>query len=225
MRKIIRPKTRKDDANAFITEADQATGTRDDLAEHLAEEFLRSASSGEDMEEDARDEVLAEEIGGPFIESGPEEEFGTSLEPEVGEASGGGFTAAYPGNVPGKIPGDVPGEIPGKIPGKIPGARARGTGRSTTGGGRRPPASERSARGGNPEDGEPSALPEAVGSLAIAGADELEEAAEDESEDDDSELREPARARITGERAHLLVDIEPASRVEPPSISTGTNKG
>ena len=62
-------------------------------------------------------------------------------------------------------------------------------------------------------------------SRAIAGADELEEAAEDESEDDDSELREPGRARITGERAHLLVDIEPASRVEPPSIPTGTNKG
>jgi hypothetical protein len=201
MRKIIRPKTRKDDANAFITEADQATGTPDDLAEHLAEEFLRSASSGEDMEEDARDEVLVEEIGGPFIESGPEEEFGTSLEPELGEASGGGFTAA------------------------MPGTRARGTSRSTAGGGRRGPAGERSARGGSPEDGEPSALPEAVGSLAIAGADELDEAAEDESEDDDSELREPARARITGERAHLLVDIEPASRVEPPSISTGTNKG
>jgi hypothetical protein len=207
MRKIIRPKTRKDDANAFITEADQATGTRDDLAEHLAEEFLRSASSGEDMEEDARDEVLAEEIGGPFIESGPEEEFGTSLEPEVGEASGGGFTPAI------------------SILDTIPGARARGTSRSTAGGGRRSPAGERSARGGSPEDGEPSALPEAVGSLAIAGADELDEAAQDESEDDDSELREPGRARMTGERAHLLVDIEPASRVEPPSISTGTSKG
>jgi hypothetical protein len=208
MRKIIRPKARKDDANAFITEADAATGTPDDLAEHLAEEFLRSASSGEDMEEDARDEVLVEEIGGPFIESGPEEEFGTSLEPEVGEASGGGFAQT--------------------ISGTSSGGRARGTSRSPVGGGRGGPASERSARGGSPDDdGEPSALPEAVGSLAIAGADELDEAAEDESEDDDSELREPGRARITGERAHLLVDIEPASRIEPPSIPTGTgiNKG
>jgi hypothetical protein len=215
MRKIIRPKARKDDADAFITEAEAATGTPDDLAEHLAEEFLRSASSGEDMEEDARDEVLAEEIGGPFIESGPEEEFGTSLEPEVGEASGGGFTPEYPGTIRGTIPGKLTGTNPG---------RARGS-RSAAGGGRRGPASTRSVRGGSPEDGEPSALPEAVGSLAIAGADELEEAAEDELEDDDSELREPGRARITGERAHLLVDIEPASRIEPPSPTGTTSKG
>ena len=208
MRKIVRPKTRKDGADAFITEADQVNGTPDDLAEHLAEEFLRSASSGEDMEEDARDEVLAEEMGGPFIESGPEEEFGTSLEPELGEASGGGFMRG------------------------ISGAQASGTGRSTAGVGRRKPPGERSARQGNVEgggepgeDGEPSALPEAVGSLAIAGADELDEAAEDEPEDDDSELRERGgRAGITGERAQLLVDIEPASRVEPPSIPTTNHK-
>jgi hypothetical protein len=213
MRKIVRPKTRKDGADAFITEADQVTGTPDDLAEHLAEEFLRSASSGEDMEEDARDEVLAEEMGGPFIESGPEEEFGTSLEPELGEASGGGITAG------------------------LPGARGRATGstgRSTAGVGRRRPPGSLRARGGSAEardvgdageDGEPSALPEAVGSLAIAGADELDEAAEDEAEDDDSELRErgPGGARITAERASLLVDIEPASRIEPPSIPTTTN--
>jgi hypothetical protein len=64
------------DGDAFIPESAQAAGAGDDLAELLAEEFLISAVSGEPSQEDARDEVLDEEIGGPFVEASPAEEFG-----------------------------------------------------------------------------------------------------------------------------------------------------
>jgi hypothetical protein len=174
MRKKIHAKVRKDDADAFITEADQAVGTPDDLAQHLAEEFLRSAAGGEETEEDSRDEVLAEEMGGPFIESGPEEEFGSTLDRGVRE----------------------------------PGARtmaARGLGQGPSG----------RDDDDDSDEVEPSALPTVVGSLAIAGADELEESSE---EDADAEVSDRVAGYDGRQRSLLLVDVEPASRVEPPSI-------
>jgi hypothetical protein len=173
MRKKIHAKVRKDDADAFITEADQVAGTPDDLAQHLAEEFLRSAAGGEDSEEDSRDEVLAEEMGGPFIESGPEEEFGSTLDRDVPE----------------------------------PGARtllARGLGQGQSG-----------DDDDDSDEVEPSALPAVMGSLAIAGADELEETSE---EDADAEVSDRIAGDDGRQRSLLLVDVEPASRVEPPSI-------
>jgi hypothetical protein len=41
---------------------------RDDDAEASAEEFLLQATSGEDVGEDARDEVVEEELGGPYFQ-------------------------------------------------------------------------------------------------------------------------------------------------------------
>ena len=39
----------------------------DDLARELGEEYVRSVTSGEHMAEDIRDEVVLEELGGPFV--------------------------------------------------------------------------------------------------------------------------------------------------------------
>lgn len=68
---------RSDGADAFIPESAQISGASDDLAEFLAEQYLREAS-GDDSEEGARDDVVSEELGGPFVESGPREEYGST---------------------------------------------------------------------------------------------------------------------------------------------------
>lgn len=75
----IKKPQRSDDADAFIRESDHGATVHDDLAQHLAEEYLRSAASGEERDELSRDELLAEELGGPFIESRAEQEFGTTM--------------------------------------------------------------------------------------------------------------------------------------------------
>jgi len=46
----------------------------DDLAENLAEDYLQAATQGMEVEED-HDQVVPEEIGGPFIETTAAEEF------------------------------------------------------------------------------------------------------------------------------------------------------
>jgi hypothetical protein len=66
---------RSDGADAFIPESAQSSGTTDDLAELLAEQYLRSAG-GDETEEDTRDEVVPEELGGPFVETASNVEFG-----------------------------------------------------------------------------------------------------------------------------------------------------
>ena len=68
---------RSDSGNAFLPDPlDGARArTRVDLAETLAEEYLRAATSAEDVSEDVRDEVLPEEVGGPFLEVPASEEF------------------------------------------------------------------------------------------------------------------------------------------------------
>lgn len=47
----------------------------DDLAEELGEEFVESATSGEQAAEDMRDEEVPEESGGPFVETSGNAEF------------------------------------------------------------------------------------------------------------------------------------------------------
>lgn len=47
----------------------------DPLAESLAEGYLTSATSAEEIGEDDRDEVQTEELGGPFTETTGREEF------------------------------------------------------------------------------------------------------------------------------------------------------
>lgn len=60
---------RKDDGNAFIPDPGQgAAHTDDSLAEGLAEAFLESATSGEEQGEEAMNALVAEELGGPFLE-------------------------------------------------------------------------------------------------------------------------------------------------------------
>jgi hypothetical protein len=68
---------RSDGGDAFIPESAQITGTSDGVAELMAEQYLRGASGDED-EENSRDEEVSEELGGPFVESRPEEEFGST---------------------------------------------------------------------------------------------------------------------------------------------------
>ena len=66
---------RTDDANAFMPDPEGGPATiADDLAENLAEEYLQGATQGSDAEEDL-DQVVPEEIGGPFIETSAAEEF------------------------------------------------------------------------------------------------------------------------------------------------------
>jgi hypothetical protein len=72
---------RTDDGNAFIPDPEGGPArTSDDLAENMAEEFLESATRGNDAYEDALDEVVPEEIGGPFIETSAADEFAHDID-------------------------------------------------------------------------------------------------------------------------------------------------
>lgn len=46
----------------------------DDAAEAFAEEFIATATSAEFVAEDARDEMRMDELGGPFVELGADED-------------------------------------------------------------------------------------------------------------------------------------------------------
>jgi len=80
---------RSDGGDAFIPESAQISGTPDDLAEFLGEQFLRGAVD-DDKGEGSRDEEVTEELGGPFVESRAEKEFGPSQEGgSVGDSPAG----------------------------------------------------------------------------------------------------------------------------------------
>jgi hypothetical protein len=68
-KKTRRARSRRDDhADAFLPDPDGGPArTSDDLAEELAEEFLKSATSGEYVGEDELDQEVPEESGGPFV--------------------------------------------------------------------------------------------------------------------------------------------------------------
>jgi len=78
-KKSRRKSQRSDDGNAFIPESALRTGTSEALAQQLAEGHQRAVTTGEDDAESARDALQTEEIGGPFIVSGAEEEFGDTM--------------------------------------------------------------------------------------------------------------------------------------------------
>ncbi len=60
---------RKDGGRAFMRDPGSgAAHSRDALAEGLAETFLQSATSGEEQAEDVMNELVTEELGGPFLE-------------------------------------------------------------------------------------------------------------------------------------------------------------
>jgi hypothetical protein len=50
------------------------------LAEELGEAFLRHATSGQDDELDALNELVPEEIGGPFIQTASGTEFAAGVD-------------------------------------------------------------------------------------------------------------------------------------------------
>jgi hypothetical protein len=66
---------RTDDGNAFMPDPEGGPARiRDDLAENLAEEYVQAATQGVEVEEDL-DQIVPEEIGGPFVETTAAEEF------------------------------------------------------------------------------------------------------------------------------------------------------
>jgi hypothetical protein len=60
------------DAPAFL---DGPRSPNDDFAEELGEEVVEKATTGEDAGEDALNQVVPEEDGGPFVESTGGQEF------------------------------------------------------------------------------------------------------------------------------------------------------
>jgi hypothetical protein len=66
---------RSDDANAFMPDPEDGPARiRDDLAEDLAEDYLQAATQGMEVEE-IHDQIVPEEIGGPFVETTAADEF------------------------------------------------------------------------------------------------------------------------------------------------------
>jgi len=53
----------------------------DDLAEELGEEFVMTATSGEQAAEDLRNQDVPEEVGGPFVETSGSTEFAYGSDP------------------------------------------------------------------------------------------------------------------------------------------------
>jgi hypothetical protein len=54
--------------------------TREELAETLAEGFIASATAAQEMRQDTRDELMAEELGGPFVRGPRDSGFGIEHE-------------------------------------------------------------------------------------------------------------------------------------------------
>jgi hypothetical protein len=66
--KDLKRARRTDDGDAFVPDAvSERTPIRADDAESFAEEFIAAALMGEPVAQDAADEVVDEEQGGPFI--------------------------------------------------------------------------------------------------------------------------------------------------------------
>jgi hypothetical protein len=69
-------RARTDDANAFLPDPENGRSlTDDDLAETLAEDYLRAATSGDDVDNEVLDQIVPEEIGGPFVETAASDEY------------------------------------------------------------------------------------------------------------------------------------------------------
>ena len=66
---------RSDDGTAFMPDPEDGPARiPDDLAENLAEDYLQAATQGMEVEED-HDQIVPEEIGGPFVETSAADEF------------------------------------------------------------------------------------------------------------------------------------------------------
>jgi hypothetical protein len=73
---------RTDDADAFIPDPsdDGPARSNDDLAEVLAEDFLESATRGNDVYEDELERSLPDEVGGPFVVTDADEELADDVD-------------------------------------------------------------------------------------------------------------------------------------------------
>jgi hypothetical protein len=73
---------RSDDADAFIPDPsdDGPAHSNDDLAEVLAEDFLESATRGNDVYEDELERSLPDEVGGPFVVTDADEELADDVD-------------------------------------------------------------------------------------------------------------------------------------------------
>jgi hypothetical protein len=73
---------RSDDADAFIPDPsdDGPARSSDDLAEVLAEDFLESATRGNDVYEDEHERSLPDEVGGPFVVTDADEELADDVD-------------------------------------------------------------------------------------------------------------------------------------------------
>ncbi|HWL85615.1 MAG TPA: hypothetical protein VNO21_07425 [Polyangiaceae bacterium] len=76
---------RTDDGDAFLPDP-YAWGlsgharSAEPMGESMAEDFLASATSGEDVTPELRDALNADEIGGPFVETQAQEEFAITVD-------------------------------------------------------------------------------------------------------------------------------------------------
>ena len=69
--------SRPDSGDAFIRDPGSGPAhTNDALAESLAEDFLSSATSGEEQGEETADAIVPEEDGGPFVVTTRAQELG-----------------------------------------------------------------------------------------------------------------------------------------------------
>jgi hypothetical protein len=68
---------RSDSADAFFPDPQEGGRSQapDDLAETLAEDYVASATTGGNVDDEVLNQVVPEEIGGPFVETTSGEEF------------------------------------------------------------------------------------------------------------------------------------------------------
>lgn len=72
---------RADSADAFLPDPDGGPAhSNDELAQELAEDFLRSATSGEYTGEDRLNREVPEESGGPFVVHSARSEFARDVD-------------------------------------------------------------------------------------------------------------------------------------------------
>lgn len=72
---------RSDDGNAFFPDPGEGPAvTNDSLAQELGEDFVSSVTSADHAAETTRDEMVTEEIGGPFVESDSLDEFADDID-------------------------------------------------------------------------------------------------------------------------------------------------
>ena len=76
--KSVRPPV-PDDGEAFLPDPRRTGGIsqKDTLVAMIASEYLYAATSAEEQGEQIRDEVTADELGGPFVEVSGAQEFAT----------------------------------------------------------------------------------------------------------------------------------------------------